>query len=289
MDRRSFLLATAACLAGPQARAQEGGTVAASMSILADLIRQVGGPRVKVDALIGPGADAHVFQPSPADARRVAQARLLFVNGLGLEGWLGRLVQASGGKAKIITLSTGVKPLRAAQNIDPHAWQDIANAKIYVSNIRDALVGIDPAGRDEYARRAAQYTIQLDQLDAGIRAGIASIPMARRRIITSHDAFGYFEAAYGMTFIAPQGVSTESEASSRDVARIIRQIRADKIPAVFLENMSDPRLMNQVARETGAVVGDRVFSDSLSDADGPASTYLAMMRHNLDAFTRALR
>ena len=152
-----------------------------------------------------------------------------------------------------------------------------------------ALVGIDPAGRDEYARRAAQYTIQLDQLDAGIRAGIASIPMARRRIITSHDAFGYFAAAYGMTFIAPQGVSTESEASSRDVARIIRQIRADKIPAVFLENMSDPRLMNQVARETGAVVGDRVFSDSLSDADGPASTYLAMMRHNLDAFTRALR
>ena len=289
MDRRSFLVASAAFFASPPVHAQAGTTVVASMSILADLVRQVGGARVGVDVLIGPGSDAHVFQPSPADARRVAQARLLFVNGLGLEGWLARLVPASGGKARIVTLSTGVTPLRAAQAIDPHAWQNVGNVKIYVANIRDALAGADPAGRDDYARRAAEYTIQLDRLDAEIRAGIASIPAARRRIITSHDAFGYFAAAYGMTFIAPQGVSTESEASSRDVARIIRQIRAEKIPAVFLENISDPRLMNQVARETGAVVGDRVFSDSLSDGNGPASSYLAMMRHNLDAFTRALR
>ena len=289
MDRRSFLVATAAFLASPPGQAQAGTTVVASMSILADLVREVGGGRVHVETLIGPGGDAHVFQPSPADARRVALSQLLFVNGLGLEGWLGRLVQASGGKARIVTLSTGVKSLRAAQTLDPHAWQDIANTKIYIANIRDALIGSDPAGRDEYARRAAEYTIQLDRLDAEIRAGIASIPAPRRRIITSHDAFGYFAAAYGMTFIAPQGVSTDSEASSRDVARIIRQIRAEKIPAVFLENISDPRLMNQIARETGAAVGDRVFSDSLSDADGPASSYLAMMRHNLDAFTRALR
>jgi zinc/manganese transport system substrate-binding protein len=259
------------------------------MSIIADLVRVVGGERVGVASLVEPGGDAHVYQPSPADARRVAQARALFVNGLGLEGWLPRLVQASGGKARIVTVSKGVQPIReAGSEIDPHAWQDVANAKIYVANIRDALGDADPAGRDLYAQRAADYLRELDALDADIRAGVASIPAERRKIITSHDAFGYFAKAYGLTFIAPQGVSTDAEASSRDVARIIRQIKAEKIPAVFLENISDPRLMNQVARETGAKVGERVFSDSLSDANGPA-TYTAMMRHNLSAFTQALR
>jgi zinc/manganese transport system substrate-binding protein len=290
MHRRSFLAFAAAMLASPAARAQARDDVVASMSIIADLVGIVGGERVGVASLVERGGDAHVYQPSPADARRVAQARALFVNGLGLEGWLPRLVQASGGKARIVTVSKGVQPIReAGAEIDPHAWQDVANAKIYVANIRDALSDADPAGRDLYAQRAADYLRELDALDADIRAGVASIPAARRKIITSHDAFGYFAKAYGLTFIAPQGVSTEAEASSRDVARIIRQIKAEKIPAVFLENISDPRLMNQVARETGAKVGERVFSDSLSDANGPAPTYLAMMRHNLSAFTQALR
>ncbi|MDB5642404.1 MAG: periplasmic solute binding protein [Hyphomicrobiales bacterium] len=288
MNRRAFLV-SAACLAIPHALAQDGGEVVASMSIIADLVRQVGGSRVHVASLVGPDGDAHVFQPSPADARRVAQAKVLFVNGLGLEGWLPRLVQASGGKATTVTLATGVLPIREGQETDPHAWQDVANAKIYVANIRDALVAADPAGTTEFAERAGRYMRALDELDAEIRAGVATIPAARRKIITSHDAFGYFARAYGLTFIAPQGVSTESEASSRDVARIIRQIRAEKIPAVFLENIADPRLMAQVARETGAIVGDRIFSDSLSDADGPAPDYIAMMRHNLAAFTKALR
>ena len=290
MHRRSFLLLAGAMLSCPVAQAQARDEVVASMSIIADFVKVVGGERVGVASLVEPGGDAHVYQPSPADARRVAQARALFVNGLGLEGWLPRLVQASGGKARIVTVSKGVQPIReAGSEIDPHAWQVVANAKIYIANIRDALSDADPAGRDGYAQRAADYLRELDALDAEIRAGVASIPAARRKIITSHDAFGYFAKAYGLTFIAPQGVSTEAEASSRDVARIIRQIKEEKIPAVFLENISDPRLMSQVARETGAKVGERVFSDSLSDANGPAPTYVAMMRHNLSAFTQALR
>ena len=233
-------------LSCPVAQAQARDEVVASMSIIADFVKVVGGERVGVASLVEPGGDAHVYQPSPADARRVAQARALFVNGLGLEGWLPRLVQASGGKARIVTVSKGVQAdPRSRQQIDPHAWQDVANAKIYVANIRDALSDADPAGRDGYAQRAADYLRELDALDAEIRAGVATIPAERRKIITSHDAFGYFAKAYGLTFIAPQGVSTEAEASSRDVARIIRQIKAEKIPAVFLENVSDPRLMNR--------------------------------------------
>ena len=292
MNRRSFLLGASALAIAPQAFAQERPAVVASMSIIADFVRQVGGDRIGVEALVGAGGDAHVFQPSPADARRVGQAQALFVNGLGLEGWLQRLSQASGGKARIVTVSDGVKPIREGADhaaLDPHAWQDVANAKIYVANIRAALAAIDPQGAAVFAARAAAYTAELDQLDADIRGGVATIPAGRRRIITSHDAFGYFAKAYGMSFIAPQGVSTDAEASSRDVARIIRQIRAEKIPAVFLENVTDPRLMRQIARESGARVGESVFSDSLSAPDGPAATYVAMMRHNLGAFTQALR
>ena len=267
------------------ALAQEKLETIASMSIIADLVQQVGGPRVSVTTLVAAGGDTHTFQPSPQDARRMAQAKLVFINGLGLEGWLPRLVQSSGSKALVITLSNGVPTI----DLDPHAWQDVGNAKIYVRNIRDALTVVDPDGAALYQSRSDAYRAQLDQLDADIRASLAKIAPERRRVITSHDAFGYFSKAYGMRFIAPQGVSTEAEASSRDVARIIRQIRAEKIPAVFLENMSDPRLMSQIAHETGAKVGAQVFSDSLSPVGGKAPTYLDMMRNNLTALTDALR
>ena len=286
-------------LAGASARAEPRLRVVASFSILGDLVREVAGPDVAVDVLVGPDGDVHVFQPAPADARRVAAARLVFMNGLGLEGWMPRLVKASGGKAAEVVLSRGVAPIRGEDDhqhhggeshgeIDPHAWQSVANAKIYVANIRDALVTADPDGRAGYEKRAADYTAQLNELDAQVRSVIGAIPKQRRKIITTHDAFGYFSKAYGMDFIAPQGVSTEAEASSRDVARIIRQIREQKIPAVFLENISDGRLMNQIARETGAKLGGKVYSDSLSPPTGPAATYIDMIRHNIRAFSAAL-
>ncbi|NEU11737.1 metal ABC transporter substrate-binding protein [Methylobacterium sp. BTF04] len=285
----------------PALAAQVPVRVVASFSILGDLVAQVGGDRVAVTGLVRPDADAHGYTPAPSDARTLAAADLVVVNGLGLEGWIDRLIQASGAKAPLVVASSGVKPIEEegdahthdepaghGHHSDPHAWQSIANTKIYVGNIRDGLAKVDPEGAATYAANAAAYLSKLDALDGEVRAAIAGIPPEHRRIITTHDAFGYFSAAYGLTFIAPQGVSTDSEASPRDVARIIRQIRRDKIPAVFLENIADPRLMQQIARESGAVIGGKVYSDALSAPDGPAPTYLAMMRNNLAAFKTAL-
>lgn len=286
-------------------RAEPAGSpvrAVATFSILGDLVRAVGGSRVVVSTLVGPDSDVHGFSPTPADARKVAEADIVFVNGLGLEGWLDRLIRASGTRAPIVIASTGVKPIPAQDAhadaagghdhghpaVDPHAWQDVGNVRIYVANIRDGLTRVDPGHADAYRAAAAAYLARLDALEQAVRATIAGIPSDRRRIITTHDAFGYFAAAYGLRFVAPQGVSTDSEASPRDVAAIIRQIRKDRIPAVFLENISDPRQMEQIARESGARIGGKVYSDALSGPDGPAPTYLAMMHANLRAFAAAL-
>jgi zinc/manganese transport system substrate-binding protein len=270
------------------ARAQGRLEVVASFSILADLVRSVGGERVNVTTLVGRDGDVHVYTPAPADAKKVADAKLVLINGLGLEGWLPRLVQSAGSKAVIVTASQGVIPRKLGSGADPHAWQSVANAKIYVTNIRDALVAADPAGTEVYRANAENYLAKLDALEREVRAAIAEIPQERRKVISTHDAFGYFAASYGIEFIAPQGVSTESEASARDIARIITQIRAAGIPAVFLENISDSRLMRRISGETGARVGGTLYSDSLTDEKGDAPTYIEMVRHNIKALTSAL-
>ena len=282
--------------------------VVATFSILGDFVRQVGGDRVELTTLVGPNGDAHVYQPSPADARKVAEAKLVVMNGIGFEGWFERFITASGAKPRIAIASSNVKALAAGIDdgekaagkkpdataghshgaFDPHAWQNVANAKAYVIEIKNGLEAADPAGTATYEANATAYLAQLDALDSEVRAGVAAIPPGRRRIITTHDAFGYFGKAYGMVFIAPQGVSTESEASAKDVAKIIRQIRAEKIPAVFLENISDDRMMQRIAAETGAKIGGKVFSDALSPPDGPAATYVDMMRNNIREFRGAL-
>jgi zinc/manganese transport system substrate-binding protein len=285
------VLVAAAPLAA-RAEAPQKLPVVASFSILADFVRQVGGDKVEVKSLVGPNGDAHVYQPSPADAQSLAEAKLIVVNGLTLEGWMSRLVAASGAKAPTIVASTGVTPREGEEDgkkgIDPHAWQSVANAKIYVANIRDGLIAADPADADYFRARAQDYEAALDQTDARVRAAIAAIPPQNRKIITTHDAFGYFGAAYGFTFIAPQGLSTESEPSARDVARLIAQIKREHAPAVFLENISDPRLMKRIAQESGAKIGGELFSDSLSPPDGPAGTYIAMMDHNIVELKKAL-
>jgi zinc/manganese transport system substrate-binding protein len=265
----------------------------ASFSILADLVKQVGGGHVDVTAIVGPDGDAHVFQPSPQHAKGVADANIVVINGLGLEGWMARLIQSSGTKAPIVVASKGVKPLQGEGEdkgkADPHAWQSIGNAKIYLANIRDGLIAADPADKADYAANAKAYLGKLDQLEAEVKAAIASIPPKNRKIITTHDAFGYFGRAYGMRFIAPQGVSTETEPSAKDIAKIIRQIKAQHVPAVFLENISDPRLMQQIARESGAKIGDKLYSDALSKPAAGADTYIDMMHNNIAAFTKALK
>ena len=290
MLSRRHLLAAMVLVAASPAAAQERLKVLATFSILGDLVKNVGGDRVEVSTLVGPDSDAHVYAPSPADARKVADAKVVIANGLGFEGWMNRLVRASGSKAPVVVASNGitVRKAGASGEADPHAWQSAANAKVYVANIRDALIAADPAGRASYQANTAAYLAKLDALDAEIKSAVTAIPADRRRIISSHDAFGYFQEAYGIEFIAPQGVSTEAEPSARDVARIIIQIRRLKIPAVFLENVSDPRLMQRIAQETGARIGGKLYSDALTSEKGDARTYIDLMRHNVKQLVTAL-
>jgi len=289
------LVAFAAMFAGSPALAQSKISVVATFSIMADLVSNVGGDRVEVTALVGPNSDSHVFSPTPADAKKLAAAKVVFVNGLGLEGWMTRLVSASGTRAMTFVVSTGIKPRKMEdehhpghQVTDPHAWQSIANAKIYVANIRDGLSKADPPGKSVYEANAKAYLAKLEALEQEVKAAIGKIPADHRRIITTHDAFGYFGGAYGMAFISPEGVSTDAEPSAKDVAKIIAQIRKQKIPAVFMENITDPRLMQQIAKETGAKIGGTLYSDALSDTKGPAATYIDMMRSNINELSKAL-
>jgi zinc/manganese transport system substrate-binding protein len=270
------------------AHAHDRLNVVTSFSILGDFVRNVGGERVSVTSLVGPDGDVHVYTPAPADAKTIADAKLLVINGFGLEGWLPRLLQASGSKASIVTATQGIAPLKLGSDADPHAWQSVANAKIYVVNIRDALVAADPADAEAFKANAENYLTKLDALDREVRQAIAQIPPGRRKVISTHDAFGYFAAGYGIAFIAPLGVSTESEVSARDIAGIITQVKKSGIPAVFLENISDDRLMRRISAETGARVGGTLYSDALTDEKGVAPTYIDMVRHNIKALTSAL-
>ncbi|HWK13267.1 MAG TPA: zinc ABC transporter substrate-binding protein AztC [Rhizobiaceae bacterium] len=300
-------LATAAIvitLTHGAAASAENLKVVASFSIIADFARNVGGDRVDITTLVGPDGDAHVYEPRPADAAAVAAADVVLVNGLQLEGFIPRLVEASGGKAPVVELTRGGEMLKSGEDehdhaagehhghhhhgeFDPHAWQSVHNAGIYVKNIAEAFCAADAAGCDSYKANAAAYGDKLEALDGEIRAAVAEIPEDNRVVITSHDAFGYFEHEYGLKFLAPEGVSTESEASAADVAALIRQVREDKASAIFVENITNPRLIEQIAGETGVKVGGALYSDALSDASGPAATYIDMMKHNVNTITGA--
>jgi zinc/manganese transport system substrate-binding protein len=274
------------------AHAADKVKAAASFSILGDMVKQVGGDRVDVITLVGPNGDAHVYEPTPADAKNLAAAQILFTNGLGFEGWMDRLEKSSGFKGTVVVASTGVKSRTMVEDAktitDPHAWQSLANGRLYVANIRDGLIAIDPEGMSVYEANATKYLDEIAKEESDVKVALAALPQDRRKIITSHDAFGYFGAAYGLEIIAPEGVSTESEASAKDVAKIIRQIKAEHILAVFMENITDHRLLDQIASETGAEIGGELYTDALSPADGPAPNYLDMFRHNVGALTAAL-
>ncbi|MGQ4274435.1 zinc ABC transporter substrate-binding protein AztC [Terrihabitans sp. B22-R8] len=340
---RSFSLATALTVitfipVSLPASAAEPVKVVASFSIIGDLAKNVGGDRIALTTLVGPNGDAHVYEPRPADAAAIRSADVVLVNGLGFEGFLPRLVEASGTKAPLVEVSKGAKALKSGEDEhhhhdhageeghrhsgdahahdekhahddkhdghdhahekehghhhhgdqDPHAWQSVPNVKIYVANIAEALCSADAAGCDAYKANAQAYNGKLDALDTEIRAGIAAIPEGKRTIITSHDAFGYFQSEYGLKFLAPEGVSTEAEASAADVAALIRQVREDKASAIFVENITNPRLIEQIAKETGAKAGGTLYSDALTDASGPASTYVDMMRANVTTIGAAL-
>lgn len=296
-----FLAAVALTL--PQAgSAQEKVKVLASFSILADLVKEVGGKRVEVSTLVGANTDMHGFQPTPAHAKAVAAARLVVINGLGLEGWADRLVKSANYKGARLVASKGVKALSAeteghghnhkhkhSERYDPHAWQEVANVKIYVANIRDALASVDPAGKDAYTKNAAAYIQKLDALEAEIKQLFAGLSEKQRRVITSHDAFHYFGDAYGIEFLAAQAAGGDTQPSARDVAKLIQQIKKEGVKAIFVENISNPRIVEQIARETGAKIGGTLYSDALSETNGPAASYIEMIRHNAKTIAAALR
>ncbi|WP_292529654.1 metal ABC transporter substrate-binding protein [Methylocystis sp.] len=285
--RRAIALSLAAIIAPAKAEARKIPVVA-SFSIIGDFVRQVGGDRVSVTTIVGPDGDAHVYEPSPADGRSIAQARLIFVNGLGFEGWLERLIAATKSKGDVVTLGKGITARKDEEGEDPHAWQDVANAKVYVEAIREALIAADPEGAATYKANADSYLAKLDALDAEIQQAIAAIPKERRRVVSTHDAFEYFAARYGIEFLAPQGMSTEADVSARDVAKIIDAVKTHKVAAVFIENIADPRLAKRIASETGARMGGVLYSDALSDAKGDGATYIDMMRHNVKQLAKAL-
>jgi zinc/manganese transport system substrate-binding protein len=265
--------------------------VVATFSILADMARAVGGPAVEVSALVGPNADAHVYEPTPADVRRVARADVVVTNGLRFEGWIDRLIASSGYRGKVVVASAGIVPLQLGGGADPHAWQNLANGQRYAETIRAALVAAAPARTAEINERAAAYQERLIALDQDTRSRINALPESRRRVITSHDAFGYFAAAYGVRFIAPRGWTTGSEPSAETVARIVRQARQTQASALLVENISDPRMIERIAREAQVKVGGELYSDALSPPGTAADTYLRMFEHNvrtlLDAMTPA--
>ena len=382
LARRAFLTSATALfalsLAAPAiAESDRPIPLVATFSILGDMTKRIGGEHIAVTTLVGPDGDAHVYQPTPADARAVSEAEILVVNGLQFEGWLDRLIDASDFDGMRVVATEGIEPIAFDDEhddehddggghedhaeeaghdhdhdehaevghdddhdddhghdehaeaghdddhdddhghdehaeaghdddhddeehaeaghdhhhhgaFDPHAWQSLDNAVAYVDNITAALSQADPGNAADFYQNRAAYVAEIEALDAEIREIVSALSADRRIVVTSHDAFQYFGRGYGLTFMAPQGLSTESEASAKDVARLIQQIRERGIRAVFVENIGDSRLLEQIADETGAVIGGTLYPDALSGPDGPASTYLDMMRHNATTLAQAL-
>ncbi|WP_455480904.1 metal ABC transporter solute-binding protein, Zn/Mn family [Bartonella sp. B12(2025)] len=275
--------------------------VIASFSILADLVKNVGGDHISMTTFIGPNANTHVYEPTPRDAQALKNAHIIFINGLHLENFIDRLITASGTKALLVKVSANI-PLLETKNqghgakqqhhsgIDPHAWQTIPNVEIYIKNIATAFCKIDQQSCASYSKNAESYIKKLKAAQETLKKKIATIPKDKRIIITSHDAFGYFAQEYGFTILAPQSASTETEATAADVAKLIKQIKTNKAAALFVENISNPRLIKQISRETGLKIGGILYSDALSNENGPAATYLDMMEHNvttiIDAITK---
>lgn len=311
---RRMLLVLPAMLVTLPAMSADKLTVVASFSILGDIVQQVGKDRITVSTLVRPDQDAHVFQATPEDMRVVSKANLVVVNGLGFDGWMDRLVKTAGYRGNVVVASAGIQAMKNEEDddehehnhghkhehehehehhhhgeFDPHAWQDPRNVLVYVRNIAEALSRLDPQGKDIYQKNAAAYAAQLTELDQWAQKVFAGIPAAQRRVITSHDAFGYFAKRYQVEFLSVQGMSTESQPSARDVASLIREIRKQKVRAIFMENMSSPRVVEQISRETGIALGGKLYTDALSGPKGDAPDYLSMMRYNVRTLVQQMK
>ena len=292
MKRLPISLAVAALLSSPLAMAKTVEAVA-SFSILGDIVQQVGGEHVNVVTLVGPDGDPHGFAPMPKNSKQLSNADVVFVSGLGLEGWLERLISASGYKGQVVVASTGVDTRKMDEEgkmvTDPHAWNSMANGIKYANNVMNALIVADPEDADYFRKRGGEYIQQLEKLDAYAKAQFAAIPLDKRKVLTSHDAFGYFSQEYGVSFLSPVGFSTEAEASASDVAALIKQIKQEKIKTYFIENQTDPRLVKQIATASGVKAGGELYPEALSPARGPAATYVEAFKHNVDTIVGSMK
>ncbi len=298
--------------------AEEPLPVVATFSILGDMVKRIGGEHIALTTLVGPDGDTHVYQPTPKAARSVAEADGLFLNGLDFEGWLERLAEAASFDGTMVVATNGVVPIAFDDHddhddekhddhddrddhddhddhaghdhgaFDPHAWQSLENAVIYANNIAAGLAQADPENAGDYYTNRAAFVAEVEVLKSEVDAMMKNLPSDKRTVVTAHDAFGYFGATYDLTFVAPQGISTDSEVSAGDLAALITQIREESISAVFIESLTDNRMIEQIAKETGATIGGMLYAGALSAQSGPASNYLDMMRHNATTLFEAL-
>ena len=262
--------------------------VVTSFSILEDLVKELGGQYVNVVNLVDRNSDAHTYQPKPSDAVAIAKADLVIFNGLGFEGWIPRLIKNSGYKNKQIIASKGVGAIKNGKETDPHAWQSFHNIRLYVQNISQMLIQLRPQYSEVLTKRQQKYLDSLNDLEINLKEQLVKIPVSKRIVVTSHDAFGYLGREFKIQFLAPLGLSLEVEASAEDVATIIDQIREQNVKALFVENINNPRLLELISAETNVAIGGRLYSDALSEVKGPAGTYLKMMRHNIESLITVL-
>ncbi len=322
----AFAFCVSPSVAQPKQSAAEPLRVVASFSILGDMVSEIGGQHVALTTIVGPGGDAHTFEPSPKDVLALAKAQVLVLNGLDFEGWLPRLIKASGFKGLQVLASDGVKVRLLGRDdqlvlgassahshdqgkghnhdhahdsghehahspgeVDPHAWQDLSNGIIYAKNIAEGLSRADPANSASYRSRADLYIKSMQKLDAELKAVLKEIPKSRRTVITTHDAFGYFAQAYGIRFISVAGFSSAAEPSAKDLAQIVDNAKKQHVSGVFFENISSNKIMEQIARETGAIRGGTLYSDALASPGEPAGTYLGMFSWNAGRLLRTLK
>lgn len=292
MKKLPLALAVAAIFVTPLVMAKTVETVA-SFSVLGDIVKEVGGEHVKVKSLVGPDGDPHSFEPTPQDSQALSKADVVFVSGLGLEGWMDRLISASEYKGKVIVASQGITTRSMEEDgktiTDPHAWNSMQNGVIYANNVMNALIVADPQDADYFRQRGAAYVSQLQKLDKWAETRFAAVPVAKRKVLTSHDAFGYFGQRYGVSFMSPVGFSTESEASASDVAGLITQLKKEHIRNYFIENQTDPRLVKQIASATGAQPGGELYPEALTKKGGAAETYVAAFKHNVNAMLSSMK
>ena len=262
--------------------------VVASFSILGDMVGRVAGDRANVTVIVGPDSDAHLYAPNAGDAVAVSEADLIFINGMGFETWSAALIETSGTEATVAIATQGIEPLLVEGEVDPHAWNSLINGISYVTNIEAALSAISPSNASIFKENADLYRGELKTLHNRALNEIKKLPKEKRVVVTAHDAFGYLAASYGLTFLAPQGIDTEAEPSAKELAELITFLKTINAGALFVENIANSDLLEQISREVGIEIGGKLYSDALSVKGSPATSYLAMFRHNLDLITSTL-